>query len=347
MTLALDKRVTARALIIVGLAFVTTTSAAVQTRYLRMKPAARVATSEVRLGDVLRFGHADADLFDRLAAAPLKTGLAPGASVTVSHDDVNTALSALGVNLIEVAIVGHATCTIEHVEAPSERSNAQVGSNGRRAFGGARLGDLIRVAFAKDLGIDPQSLDVLFERGAQQYTQLATPPHEFTIEPDAGQELGLRRVRVSVSRPGHPDRALDIAVTLQVTQQVVVARTALNIGRVLTSDDVMLESRVFTQLSDLGISAVQSVIGQRLERFVAESGQIHARDLASVDLVRRSRPVRVVGQVEGISLRTTARALESGALGDEIRVRLGSRRDAQRDLVARVIGPGEVRLIES
>jgi flagella basal body P-ring formation protein FlgA len=75
-------------------------------------------------------------------------------------------------------------------------------------------------------------------------------------------------------------------------------------------------------------------------------GQMIRRDdIKHVDLVRRSQPVTVTGG-DNVRIRITGDALDTGGLGDTIRVRLGKSRRSQRVIRGVVTGVGMVRLAE-
>ena len=72
---------------------------------------------------------------------------------------------------------------------------------------------------------------------------------------------------------------------------------------------------------------------------------IRPGNLKSVDLVRRSQPVTVVGG-ESVSIRLNGEALDSGGYGETIRVRVGNSRSNRREVRAMITGVGTVRLVE-
>ncbi|MBU0616152.1 MAG: flagellar basal body P-ring formation chaperone FlgA, partial [Planctomycetes bacterium] len=121
------------------------------------------------------------------------------------------------------------------------------------------------------------------------------------------------------------------------------------VGAYIKHDSLEYATRIFTDGDDLGIDHPEQIIGQRVKNFVPVGQMIRAGDFKSVDLVRRSQPVTVIGSVDGsagVSMRITGDALDSGGYGDTIRVRLGDSRENYREVRGVVSGVGTVRLTD-
>lgn len=68
------------------------------------------------------------------------------------------------------------------------------------------------------------------------------------------------------------------------------------------------------------IDSVQDIIGQEVKRRIRSGAAIPARDIGARDMVRATQPVRVFWQQDGMRLEMQGKALEGGALGQEIRI---------------------------
>ncbi|MDB5369294.1 MAG: flagellar biosynthesis protein FlgA [Roseomonas sp.] len=68
------------------------------------------------------------------------------------------------------------------------------------------------------------------------------------------------------------------------------------------------------------IDAVQDIVGQEVKRRIRAGAAIPARDIGEQALVRATQPVRVFWKAGGMTVEMRGKALESGAMGTEIRV---------------------------
>lgn len=103
---------------------------------------------------------------------------------------------------------------------------------------------------------------------------------------------------------------------------------------------------MFESSAKLGFGSVAEVVGQQIKRFVPSGEMVQADAVKCVDLVRRSRPVTVLGDGTNVQVRLTGVALDSGGYGDRVRVRLGNSRKTRQQLRGIVTGLGTVRLVE-
>ena len=68
------------------------------------------------------------------------------------------------------------------------------------------------------------------------------------------------------------------------------------------------------------IDAAEDITGQEVKRRIRSGAAIPARDIGERALVRASQPVRVFWKEGGMTLEMQGKALESGAMGNEIRI---------------------------
>ena len=185
-----------------------------------------------------------------------------------------------------------------------------------------------------------------FERAGAQYINLTTPPYEFDVRGVGRAKLGPRELRVTIKRDGRTERTTSLFVSVRLIKPVVVARGPLNVGMFVRPDDLALEERSFDDLAEVGIDALAQATGQQVKDYVAPGEMLNTDDLTMVDLVKRSRPVTLVGGSAGVSAQLSGYALDSGGLGDHVRVRLGNLRQDRRVVRGVVNGLGTVRLLD-
>ncbi len=341
---------------------------AVDTSTLRLRSDVVVADKDVRLADVLDFSAADVRLRDALAGELLfdEPGAAP--QQAVAHEQVVARLDRLGVNLARVLVVGAAHCriTIQAAEPPPQaaddapnaasesaadsapllRTGAGASLAGSASPAALTLADALRAFVASETSRLSSEIELEFERAGQEFLALSNPPWEFQIRSPAGEKLGLREFMITLRRDGVTHRTVRLLARVKMLRSVVVARRPLSVGVFVKPDDVALEQRLFDGPAKEGFEQTQAVIGQHVKRFLQPGEMLRRTDLKPVELVKRSRPVTVLGADRGVQLRLSGTALESGVFGERVRVRLGESRREQREVRGVVTGVGQVQLEE-
>ncbi|MFO0839416.1 MAG: flagellar basal body P-ring formation chaperone FlgA [Phycisphaerae bacterium] len=208
------------------------------------------------------------------------------------------------------------------------------------------LADVIRDYVARDLSVPSSDVALEFERAGQDFLALTAPPWEFSIRSPAGEKFGLREFVVAIRRDGVTHRTARLMGRVKALRSVVVAKRPLAVGAFVRPDDVALEPRLFDSEAESALGSVDAVIGQNVKRFVQSGEVLRRSDLKPVELVKRSRPVTVIGADRSVQLRLSGTALDSGGFGDRVRVRLGESRREQREVRGVVTGMGTVQLEE-
>ncbi len=327
---------------------------------LRIRPQATIVGRAPTLADVLVIEAQS--LAEAIGEKPAAPGLRIPAHTELSHEQIARRLEELGVNLGDVLLIGASRCRvrIEAEEPPSPATPAPERAAPADGHAGAAppeiqnsnpdaetLGDALRRFIQQDVARLGGEAEVAFERAGQEFLRLSGPEWEFQINAIRGVgALGLREFRVALRRDGRTQRMVTIGARVRLTRDAVVARRPLSVGNIVRRDDVEVVRRVFDSADDAGFAAAEEVVGQQVKRFVA-AGQLCRRgDLTPLDLVQRSRPVTITGGGAGIEMRMAGLALDSGKLGQSVRVRVGDSRKDQRELRGVVTGVATVRLAE-
>lgn len=315
---------------------------------LKLKPTAIVHGPDVRLGDVLDFASAD-DKFAALAEKPLGLKSIP-AAFTLDHEEVLQHLHEAGANLSFVLLSGAATCRVQVEAAAPPVAASETASAPEKASADAiraqTLADAIRLSVAADTKSLGGTPDVTFEAAGRDFLELTSPPWEFLVRPAGREKLGLREFRVTIRRDGQTQRTVSVFARVQLTRSVIVARKPLAIGTFVKREDIGVESRSFESEKELGLAAVEQVVGQQLKRFLPVGEMLKATDLKSTPLVERSRPVTVLGAAGNVNVRMAGIALDTAGYGEMVRVRVGEGRKQWRELRGVVMGLGTGRIEE-
>ena len=322
---------------------------------LKLRPQACVRGEAVTLSDVLDFSQADPRLPAEIGDRPIVADLVAPAAMEITHDQVVDRLEELGVNLARVLVSGALSCrvalepTAAEVAAHDAVQEPPLMRRRSSEAGGATLANVLQTRIEDELASTGGTVEVEFERAGQEFLELTTPPFDFSIRGNRGQKLGLQEFSVTLRRDGRVQRTVRIGARVKLVKQVLVAIKPLNVGAYIKHDSLEYATRIFSEGDDLGIDHPEQIIGQRVKNFVPVGQMVRAGDFKSVDLVKRSQPVTVIGSVDGsagVSMRITGDALDSGGYGDTIRVRLGDSRENHREVRGVVSGVGTVRLTE-
>lgn len=124
----------------------------------------------------------------------------------------------------------------------------------------------------------------------------------------------------------------------RIVADVVVAATDIAPGHPIGDADIDVDARDVTAVADF-FADPSEVIGMTGRRPLRAGDLLRKRQLAAALLVKRGDEVRIVARNEGIEVQVSGEALDSGGIGDVVRVR---NRSSGNVLRARVTGAGDV-----
>lgn len=149
------------------------------------------------------------------------------------------------------------------------------------------------------------------------------------------------RVTVGVRCTGTKNWTLYVPVTVIIMADVVTAAKELRRGRILTAQDLVIEQRDIARLHRGYLANLKEAIGKQVKYNIRRGQVITPAKVASPKAVKRNSRVTIVAQNPAIQVRMKGTALESGAVGDRIRVRNNS---SKRELEAEVLAQGIVQV---
>ncbi|NHZ79464.1 flagellar basal body P-ring formation protein FlgA [Massilia sp. CCM 8695] len=173
-------------------------------------------------------------------------------------------------------------------------------------------------------------------------TPRAAPPCAKPVEIEAVDTRTPARMRFAVLCPDAGGWKYEYVLRASVSALVAVAAAPLAAGQLLTAQDVTLERRDVTTLSD-AISSAEAATGQATRRSLRAGEVLRQAQLSAPLLVKRGEPVVMLARFEAIEISTAGEALDAGALHALVRVRnLANGRVVRM----RVIAPGTVEPVE-
>ena len=151
---------------------------------------------------------------------------------------------------------------------------------------------------------------------------------------------GSYRVGVGIYVDGQRHRTIQVRVQLRPKTPVIVAASDILAGSIIHRDaveKVILE----TSSSDQMFAEPEAVIGLEASRTIRAGDPITADDIAVSVLIQSGDTVVIEAISGAIMAKTPGVALQSGKLGDWIRVQ---NTESRKEIVARIIGKGVVRV---
>ena len=136
--------------------------------------------------------------------------------------------------------------------------------------------------------------------------------------------LGRLRVNVGVYVKGALRKRVPIILQVQIYQQVPLTTRPLNRGQLIRADDVYLQQRLVSSIANYPTRL--EIIGKRARRTLDALQPIRETDLAATKsenpvMIRRRDHVQLVARKGSLLVTALGEALQSGQVGELIRVR--------------------------
>lgn len=127
------------------------------------------------------------------------------------------------------------------------------------------------------------------------------------------------RVAVGVRCEGARTRYLQ--ATVAISAEYPVTRRALSAGEILTADLLELRHGDLGRLPRHAVLDTAQAVGRQLTRDLPQGSPLPGNALRSVPLVSRGAQVRVEARASGFVISRDGTALDSGAMGEQVRIR--------------------------
>ena len=160
-----------------------------------------------------------------------------------------------------------------------------------------------------------------------------------TFSPPGGRKQG--RTTVGVRCSGDNPWSLYVPVKVSIMLPVVIAARELPRGKILTTDDIILEKRDIATIHRGYLEKIDYAIGKVLKRSLRRGQILTASHATAPQAIKKGSRVTIVANSGAIAIRMKGKALSSGARGERIQVQNLS---SKRELDATVISPGIVEV---
>ena len=339
---------------------------------VRLWPSAAVVDEAVRLTDLCELTGFDVTTEQALSDCIVTDSPPPGGTRLIHLEMIRSALAAAGANMAETTLRGAISCEVSRPSHPASQSPSppppqhsrgsaassvsaaaspiagqptrpdSVATTGLAVSTGNTLRQAVQDYFDAELKRYGGKAEVTFDRASEQILDLSGPAYEFEVRRRRGDPVGLTSVEVRVLANGRIVQTVPLVVQVAMRLHVAVARRPINQGAAIRPSDLQLVPMSVTRILNAGIGDLALAIGQRAKRFIPVGTTIEPGMLEEVPLVQRGELVTLASVVGGIRVVTTAKAAESGLLGDVITVRAVDNKRVEFEAV--VVGPGAVEV---
>ncbi len=312
---------------------------------LRFVETPRTSEYVVRLGDLVEVLAGKTASVERMLELPLGPSPREGAQQTWHCDDVLQHLELRGIHPSNIRWSGVTQIELQRITSHPEVDSASM----EPAFVQART---IQLA------------ENLVAQAIAEYLNLKTGERtDWRIAPQIPAKLAdvirIRRNIVSIGGGNAPwlgqqqfvlqlkdgEQIVNVAVPAQVTlpPMVVVAKRPLRREEILTAEILDYAPMSKRDGEDQGqyYTDIDELIGKQLKRSVSTALPISREYVGSPIVIQRNEMIEVESASGAIIVRTMARSLASGAVGDLIDVELIP---SKHRMLAAVVGPLKVRV---
>ena len=287
-----------------------------------------VSGSAFTLGEIADFSGKDAALIKRLRAVEVGTSPLPGSSRSLSPGDIVVKLRAAHLETAQVTLTAPPSMEI------------------RRAHVGLENAELVKAALeaAKPLLADLPDTTLTADGPP---LNLNLPTGKMTLVAGACKgrpESGSLFVPIAIQVDGKPFQTVEIALKTHRVVRVVIANRQMEPGDIVQADDVSLAKMDVPPSFARPLTSVKPAIGKRIKKRVLMDSPLSALDLEVPPAVLANVEVTIQFNYGAIQVTARARTLQSGAVGETIRVQTT---DTHKELDAVIVNSHTVRMIET
>lgn len=323
---------------------------------LEIRAEATIVGADVKLKQVCRWCDADSTALSPIADLVVAR-ITPGKPFkSISVNEIKSVLIDAKVNLAGINFVGPVSCTInrsdaqydEHVAmqqwidartvdkvetadvaapatAPAPiQAAAKTQAKDENAV--RTLRDLLTADVSERLNIPLDTLQMNFKPLDDKVLNLSEPLFKFQIEPTRVRNLGHVEWDVTViSDSGN--KKLTIAATARAWENQAVLSKPLAYKQLIQDGDVVEKRVLIDSIPDDAPVTKQQAVGQQASRELKPGAILSSRMLDPVELVKSGQFVTITVSHGVVSVKTVARAMEGGSLGQTIKVKNETTRD--------------------
>jgi flagella basal body P-ring formation protein FlgA len=183
------------------------------------------------------------------------------------------------------------------------------------------LADVQRAAEIAARQAIPTSAGTLYARATELDPRLALARCSEPLRAQsAPARSGTARMTVSVHCLSPSRWTVNVSVAIEVEQPVLVVRTPISRGAVITEQEVAVEVRRVPGMTSRYLASIADLT-HKIARRPLTAGEVLTSDaVAPAIIVKRGQSLNLVAESGGVAIRATGRAMADGAMQGRIRV---------------------------
>ena len=160
-----------------------------------------------------------------------------------------------------------------------------------------------------------------FSSGMTKLLAMSRPTYDFRVTDTSDQLIGRTSFNVAIYENGKLTQSVPVLAEVLLAKPVVVAAGTINRGQIIQHKDLQVEEQCFDRVEDVTSLAMSALVGQRAKRLIRQRSRIKPQDIESIPLVERNDLVTVWVRWGNLEVKSSARAMGAGCLGDVIQLR--------------------------
>ncbi|HLA40301.1 MAG TPA: flagellar basal body P-ring formation chaperone FlgA [Candidatus Glassbacteria bacterium] len=274
--------------------------------YVLLRADARIATSQLRLGEVAEVSGFDEGLIAMLDSLPLGPAPLPGESQIISKMDIRRSLANHRIDPLRVAFTGEDSVTVTRTG---------------RVVSHAEIKELVDKFIQSCWADEDVRTEILYTRLPEE---LALENENCTLtvlDPVKAQPSGALAVSAAAMDGDRVVARFPVSIKVRLWRNVIIMKNSLSQGDIVSPDDISFAELELTGQHSEFITAADDAIGMRIKRPVQTGQALTESHVERPPLVERGDEVLLVVKYKGITIRCQGKAWQKGHKGDRILVR--------------------------
>ena len=274
--------------------------------------------------------------------------------MVISLFDISRSIAQSGINPAAVDIFGASVCRLipdttvlskdsesvipaeqkkpSNPDSNTENTEIEAEATVEKSKNTLAIADQIIREITLSTRLDPARLVVDWNRRDRQFLQQEFDKKRYRIEPrspvtlgrvnfaivDTAPDTGVQSPTKTRRRSVVKRSIRNVTAVVEYLCQAVIAVNSLPANHAITAEDVRIDIRRISSLSDMTPADLGTIIGKKTVRPIAANKVIKPSLLKKIFLVKRNDYVKVNSHVGSINITLRGKALANGGLGDTI-----------------------------
>lgn len=290
---------------------------------IQLKPQCTASSSVLRLGDLAEIRDVDPAVVQRLKAITLQPAPADGRRIQVRLNDIKARLQALGENLGSLEFRGAAASTVHAPKLARGPQTAQAGLSNQQYN---RLERQVVTAISKFLEQQGRGMQVaaISVPNDAETARAILLTNVSSWQVSDGNPLDNETRKYLIRTGGRVGNGMQFEAIAQLAPlpRILVLRRPVDRGHIIQYQDLAWKPVAKLPQNKAILNDPRSVVGMEATRPLSEGRELGERDVHKTLLIKKGDTVEVYSRSGAVRIKTVARAIEEGAYGDLIRLRI-------------------------